>query len=133
MRLVDVCDEPLSRKILYDLLAEREPHQSISHRSMPTWEDHVAFVDSAPYHAWFLIEWDGYLGSIYLTHNDEIGVSLFGKHRGQGYAAKAILLLMRKYPRKRYLANINPANEASIRMFERLGFRHIQNTYELNA
>ena len=29
---------------LYQLLAEREPHESISHRRMPTFSEHVAFV-----------------------------------------------------------------------------------------
>ncbi len=38
--------------------------------------------------------------------------------------------LMEAHPRKKYLANINPANERSIHMFEKLGFKHIQNTYE---
>jgi L-amino acid N-acyltransferase YncA len=40
---------------------------------------------------------------------------------------------MAKHPRPEFLANINPANARSIRMFEKMGFGHIQNTYRLEA
>ena len=30
----------------------------------------------------------------------------------------------------KFIANINPLNTKSIEMFERLGFKHIQNTYK---
>ena len=40
---------------------------------------------------------------------------------------------MKRHPRKRFLANVNPRNKKSIAMFEAMGFRHLQNTYELNS
>ncbi len=45
----------------------------------------------------------------------------------------AVLELIRLHGPRRYLANINPRNDASIAMFQGLGFTHIQNTYELPA
>lgn len=70
------------------------------------------------------------VGTIYLTTLREIGISIFRSHQRQGYAIQAIDLLTAAHPGK-FLANINPKNTASIGMFKKLGFNHIQNTYEL--
>ncbi|KKN77981.1 hypothetical protein LCGC14_0355460 [marine sediment metagenome] len=129
--------------ITYRLLEERTAEQSISHRTMPTWEEHQAFVTSWPYAAWYLVEaWvrcipedrmcprtPTIVGAVYLTKADEIGVFIFKAYQGNNYGSRAVLKLMEAHPRDRYLANINPANERSVNMFEGLGFRHIQNTY----
>lgn len=105
---------------------------NISHKELPTWEKHVAFINSKPYHAWHLLAHDDEIvGSAYLTKQNEIGIFIFKKHRGRGFGKKAIGLLMGLYPRKRYIANINPQNEISLKLFEGLGFRHVQNTYAI--
>lgn len=122
--------DPAIIRVLYDLLAERAPEQSISHRSMPAWRQHVDFVVSEPYTAWYVIEEHAELvGAVYLSKLDEIGISVFRSHRGRGYACDAIHLLMKAHPRDRYLANINPANEASASLFTSLGFKLAQHTY----
>ena len=120
--------------MLFELLTKRDPIANISHKRMPTYDEHREFVRSKPYDAWYLIKTNGeYIGAIYLTNASEIGISLFREHQGKGFGARAVRMLMRKYPsRKRYLANINPRNELSIRFFQKLGFTHIQNTYESN-
>ena len=116
--------------VLYDLLEQRTPEQSISHKAMPTWDDHCAFVRSQPYAAWYLIAvGNATVGAIYLTHQCEIGIAIFHLHKRKGYASAAVKELMRLHPGK-FIANINPRNEASIRFFEGMGFAHIQNTYE---
>ena len=47
MILIDVYDDTLTHAVLlWQLLAERTPEQSISHRGMPTAERHAAFVRS---------------------------------------------------------------------------------------
>jgi cyclase len=109
---------------LYDLLAERTPEQSISHKEMPTYERHLAFVIGSPYYAWYLITTDDtVVGAIYLTRQWEIGIGIFRAHQRRGYARQAIEKLMDLHGRNgRYLANINPANEASIALFRKLGF-----------
>lgn len=114
---------------LYGLLSERGGTENISHRTLPTMEDHVKFVLSRPYAAWYLIiEGGSCFGAIYLTWKDEIGISVFNK-----YSGAAVEELMNLHPRKKYLVNINPSNERLIEMFSGMGFGHIQNTYEFNT
>lgn len=132
MKLVDIYHTPEAARILYRLLEEREPTVNIGHRRMPTWDEHLAFIKSNPYSAWYLIEdTEKFIGAAYLTKANEIGTFIFRAEQGAGFGPRAIRLLMDRHPRPRYLANINPLNERSTRMFERLGFHHIQNTYEL--
>lgn len=116
-------------KFLYDLLAEREPEESISHKTMPTFPEHQQFVKSNPYFAWYLIEvGKEHVGTIYLTRGREIGISILKSHRRKGYAEEAIRQLMERWPGKFY-ANINPANIKSIMMFGKFGFGLVQHTY----
>lgn len=131
MILLNIYNHEEKWKILYELLAEREPIESISHRKMPTLEQHLAFVRSKPYKSWyFVVNQQGEIvGGAYLSRTREIGVSIFRKYRRMGYAKAAISQIMHMYPGK-VLANINPGNEASINLFKKFGFRHIQNTYE---
>jgi RimJ/RimL family protein N-acetyltransferase len=128
--LIDVYTVREASGILFDLLKERTPEQSISHKSMPSMEEHINFVRSVPYRAWFLIqnEANEYAGSCYLTDQYEIGVFIFKKHQQQGYGKEAVEAIMGMY-RGPFLANVNPKNKASAKLFEGLGFTHIQNTF----
>lgn len=129
-------------QFLYRLLEEREPDESITHAKMPTYEEHLAFVRSDPYRAWYIITDRGVeVGSCLLTHNNEIGITIAKEHRRKGYAREALVLLTKladplpasaSVRNGHFIANINPANEASIKLFSKLGFRHIQNTYRLD-
>lgn len=128
---------------LYELLKERTPEQSISHIKMPTFEEHVAFVEHPGYRVWNLIlDGDVVVGSVYLTPRNELGIAIFKAHQRKGYATfafnamnKVWAYMLRKHRNvvggntASFLANINPNNEASIKFFESLGFVHIQNTY----
>ena len=130
MKLVPVGKERKAVDILYTLLCEREPSESISHKSMPTLDEHRRFVQSHPYFFWALIKVDDdYVGSVYITKQREIGIAVLREQRQHGYAKEAIRLAMKKWP-GRFLANINPSNKKSIDLFSKLGFAHIQNTYE---
>jgi RimJ/RimL family protein N-acetyltransferase len=131
-------------KALYELLAERDASQSISHKKMPTWIDHVAFVrDMDPYRGapdkryrnWDLIKDvnGATVGALYLSMRDEIGISIFRLHQRRGYATRAIKQLIAEYGLTVFYANINPANEPSRKMFEKLGFKLVQHTYALEA
>ena len=119
---------------LYDLLKERTPEQSISHKEMPTMQAHQKFVYSQPYFLCNIIkdEEGKSIGSIYLTHQREVGIFIFEKYQRKGYAEQAIKLLMSICP-GRILANVNPENNKSINLFKKLGAKHIQNTYELDG
>lgn len=133
MKLISVYDYEKAEWPLWRLLNERTPDQSISHNAMPMWGDHIDFVNSIPYLSWYFVTLDGIaLGAIYLTHQREIGIGIFTEHQGHGYAKEAIAELMRLHPGP-FLANVNPQNEASIKIFAKFGFVHIQNTYRLEA
>lgn len=116
---------------LYALLQERTPEQSISHRELPTFEQHRKFVGSCPYLVWYVFgNCADYIGSIYLTRQREIGVAVHSAFRRRGYAIEAIRWLAALHPGPFY-ANVNPKNEASIELWRGLGFRLIQYTYAL--
>jgi RimJ/RimL family protein N-acetyltransferase len=146
MRLIDIRSlMPGATDILYEILHEREAEDSvnISHRRMPTFEEHTKFVESHPYEAWYLIEekdiaggWA--VGSIYLTKSprpsvpgNEIGIFIRHNYRGRGLGKMAVQMLMFEHGPREYFANVNPKNFRSIAMFAGLGFGHIQNTYKL--
>lgn len=135
MTLQDVYSQQEPLDVLWRLMKEREPHQNISHKTMPTKEQHRAFFDGKPYMDWRYIMIGGELpgalipvGAIYLTHQREIGIGILKQHRGHGYAKEAIRMLRELHPGP-CLANINPHNKASRRMFEKLGFNLLQVTY----
>lgn len=145
IELVPIGLELDAERILYEMLRERSEEDdafvNISHRALPPWEDHVAYVKSAPYRFWFLIlDADHYVGQIYATRSNEIGIIIMRAHRGKGYGTQAVKAMTSTHeplPGKpgvrsdRWLANINPRNERSIRMFTGLGFTLKQQTYEL--
>jgi RimJ/RimL family protein N-acetyltransferase len=130
MRLTSIYERPDRAQILHQLLEEREPDQNISHKAMPTWDEHVRFVESRPYQAWYFIDDNGIVGACYLSKQNEIGVFVSKQHRGKGYGPWAIEAIMLKHGKRRYLANINPRNARSIELFRNLGFKQIQATYE---
>lgn len=126
---------------LFELLQEREKDESISHKEMPTYLEHIKFVQNNTYAVWNIIfdqSKDDIIGSIYVTNNGEIGISVYKEYRRQGYAKQILKDIVYSY-RKIYpccpdplYANINPANTKSIALFEQAGFKHIQNTYKLD-
>lgn len=120
---------------LYLWLAQRTPEQSISHKTMPCWTMHREFVLKNPYKYWYLIIEDDpsparMVGSIYLTHRQEVGIHIDNAERGKGYGTQALTLL-REHHTGPLLANINPANERSTAFFVKHGAKLIQHTYEL--
>ena len=124
-------DQHLSLSKLYELLKERTPDQSISHKEVPVFPEHRNFFYSIPYMYWYLIVDDGeVVGSVYLTKQREIGIFIFKEYFKKGYALQAINKIIEMHPGK-FLANINPKNEASIKLFEKLGGKLIQHTYEV--
>lgn len=118
---------------LYDLLKQRDPGVNISHKKMPTYAEHVKFVMSKPYSNWYIIQYDDQsIGSIYLSKQSEIGIFLLNDAQGKGIGQQVLKLMLKKHPRSRYLANINPMNKNSIEFFTKNGFKLIQYTYELD-
>lgn len=113
---------------LYGLLAEREPYQNISHKEMPSFQDHVKFVKSKPYKEWFVIydtEQKKRVGSVYLSKNNEIGVFISKDQKRKNFGKKAVLQTMEYFNHvKEIKANIAPTNSSSICFFVNMGFKY---------
>ena len=126
--------EETDYKFLYELLLQRKKIVNISHKKMPTYEEHVKFIESEPYSKWYIIQIDDKkIGSIYLTKENEIGIFVKEDIQRRGIGSNALNELININPGLRYLANINPKNEKSIEFFKKSGFKLIQYTYELNV
>ena len=128
--------KPVSKsdyRFLYDLLMERNPRANISHKKMPTYNEHVSFVSAKPYSKWYVILYRvNKAGSIYLTSQNEIGIFIKKSFQNKQIGNIALRKLIQKNPKKRYLANVNPKNKKSIRFFKNSGFKLIQYTFELS-
>ena len=119
-------------RFLYNLLNERDSKANISHKKMPTYSEHIKFVNSKPYNKWYIIKFKNKkIGSIYLTNQNEIGIFIKKDIQGKNLGRQALSLMIDKNPRKRYLANVNPKNKKSLEFFKNNGFTMIQYTFEL--
>jgi len=128
---------------LYQLLSERRPEANISHKAMPSFTEHEAFVKSKPYDGWWLIVqatprsakeiFYNPVGACYITHMGEIGIQISEGHQRKGYARTALNALIAIHPGPRLLANISPSNPASAALFRSFGFDLIQHTYSLET
>ena len=95
-------------EFLYDLLLQRNPDANISHKKMPTYEEHVNFVKSSPYSKWYIIEVDEErAGSIYLTKQNEIGIHFFKKYEESERYQHVVKKLMLECPEEKFFININ--------------------------
>ena len=117
---------------LYNRLKERESIVNISHKKMPTYTQHMKFIESKPYSKWYIIKFGNKkIGTAYLTRQNEIGIHIIKDMRSKKLGTSVLKILMKKNRRKRYLANINPKNKKSISFFKKNGFELIQHTFEL--
>jgi RimJ/RimL family protein N-acetyltransferase len=139
MKLISVDpDNEAHLRVLYDLLEERPAHANISHKKMPTWQNHCRFVANARVHGGY-VDWcmvqnaAGIVGAVYLTARNEIGIAILREFQGHRYGPDAVVLMMKKHGPRKYLANISPANEHSLSMFQSLGFETIQHTLALET
>lgn len=121
-------------QFLYELLKERPPEANISHRALPTFDEHHAFVRSFPYANWYIIEVDGAMaGSVYATTRQEIGIHIYTPFRRKKLASEAVLWLIHAQDLDRPLANVAPGNLKSHALFTKLGGKVIQHTYLLDG
>lgn len=126
-------------QFLYCLLAARPKNANISHRNMPSFFEHLVFMNNNPYRFWWIImEGKQMVGATYLTFNNEVGVSVVAQHQHQGIAREALKMVLGKcnplpaVPSVRsgnFVAHINPKNKSSISLFKKMGFEHVQSTF----
>lgn len=114
-------------EFLYDLMLERTKNVNIEHDTTPTFSEHVKFIKTKPYYRWLIITRDSEkVGMIYLTKKNEIGIFIKKTYSSKGIGQKALKLLMVKYPKSYYLANVNPKNKNSISFFKKNGFKPLK-------
>jgi len=121
-------EQGMYERLLYKLLEERKPYQNISHKKMPTFVDHVKFVRGKPYKNWCIVQEEDtnqFLGSIYITNQDEIGIFLFDQFQYKGYGKRILNDVFEICPDiPLFKANIAPLNSASLAFFTNNGFKH---------
>ena len=117
---------------LYDLLKNKDSNANISHKKMPSYDEHVEFVMSKPYTNWYIIEYDKKnVGAIYLSKQDEIGISVNNDYEYDQIAKPALKLLMKLNQRKRYLANTSTKDVRSQEFLLKNGFTGLEYVYEM--
>ena len=122
----------LDSEFLYELLLNRNSIENISHKKMPSFEQHLKFLNSKPYKKWYIIiKNQKKIGSIYLSFQNEIGIQILHEFQSERIQKDAVDLLIKKNPQKRFLVNINPKNKKKILFFKKNNFKLIQYTFEL--
>lgn len=117
---------------LYKLLKNKDPSTNISHKKMPSYDEHIEFVMSKPYTNWYIIEYDKKnVGSIYLSKQDEIGISIDNDYEYNKIVRPTLKLLVKLNPRKRYLVNVSPDDIRSQKFLLKNGFTGLEYVYEM--
>ena len=117
---------------LYDLLKNKDPNANISHKKMPSYDEHVKFVMSKPYTNWYIIEYEKKnVGAIYLSKQDEIGISINNDYEYDQIVKPALELLMKLNQRNRYLANTSSKDVRSQEFLLKNGFTGLEYVYEM--
>lgn len=127
-------------ELLYSLMQEREPYQSISHKELPTFDEHCVFVESRPYDSWWVICIDDTpVGAVYAVKDlfakreyIYIGLFVLKQYKRMGLGHAALDWIKYLYPCKDIYANIARHNYDSQDFFESQGFKEISYTYKLN-
>ena len=121
-------------RFLYNQLKERDPKINISHKKMPSYSEHTKFVLSKPYSKWYIIYYKNRkVGNVYLSKMNEIGIFILKTIKVKGLGSLVLEQVLKKNPKTRYLANVNPKNIKSAEFFKKNGFKLIQHTYELTV
>tara|TARA_B100000029_G_scaffold406922_1_gene407675 strand:+ start:2585 stop:3001 length:417 start_codon:yes stop_codon:yes gene_type:complete len=119
-------------RFLYNQLKERDSKINISHKRMPSYSEHTKFVLSKPYSKWYIIYYKNRkVGNVYLSKMNEIGIFILKTIKVKGLGSLVLEQVLKKNPKRRYLANVNPKNVKSAEFFKKNGFKLIQHTYEL--
>ena len=116
-------------------MSERKQFENISHKKLPSYNNHVKFIKSKPYAKWLLIECrEKILGSVYLSKNNEIAIWIKKDIKDYKMKIRKKILeeIITKFTRKKYLTNINPRNKKIINFYKKNGFKLIYSTFQLD-
>lgn len=113
---------------------------SISHRDLPSMEEHKNFVKNNPYRAWFIVKIQNkILGNIYIQYDNSIGFN-FQEEITSKEIEETIELIYSKFkplksiPSKRpdyFFINVNSSNLSLQKKLFSLNYLEIQRTYRI--
>ena len=124
--------------ITYDLLAQRS--HGISHGFTPVFEDHVKFVNSNPYRAWYLVMNNREaIGTFYISKENTIGINVNEINYAQTVAAiinyvknnYSPLPEIKSVRASIFTINVPPTNLSLIKILEKLDKEILQICYAL--
>lgn len=123
---IPVC--PKEAQFLYTLLQQRR--DSISHKQVPSYDEHIAFIENHPYRDWFLIFLrDAPIGSLYLGLDNSVGLHFTEGH--DVYLKSTISMMenllkplppLKSIRSESFFFNIPPGNRRLRRLLESCGY-----------
>lgn len=111
----------------------------ISHKDMPTWNQHVRFVKTNPYRMWFIVKQkDKPVGSFYIKLDNSIGINLIDDYSSSVIEildyikrnikpAQAIPSVVPPF----FYVNLSPLNTTLINQLENKNMQKIQISFKL--
>ena len=140
MQLEDVVPTTEQIEILYDQLKNRI--HNISHKKIPTLEDHKLFIKNNPYRAWYIIKDSNcMIGNIYVQFDNSIGLNC--KNDISEVQIKNIFNLIRSrispleakssVRSGNFFINVASSNKSLQRKLSSIGLEETQRTYILNT
>ncbi len=125
-------------RILYSFLLDRK--YNISHKNIPTYDEHVFFVKNHPYRNWVLVERESKVfGNFYIHTDNSIGINFNQKYIDLfPIIYEMIIKKWKPLPEiqsvrnKNFFVNTSSNNEALISVLKKMGAKHLQSSYILD-
>ncbi len=130
IRLVEEKDIP----ILYEQLKEflETPNASTTGNPLPPFENSKKFVmkylyenENHEYDQWYMVinDEDKIVGNVYINKKNTIAYHIIKKYQKHGFGETSVKLMMKKNPRRVYIAIVNINNESSIEFIKKFKFK----------
>ena len=138
MKFIEINNEITKKNLefLYELLKARK--HSISHKEIPSFDEHSSFVENHPYYKWFIVEKQSSLiGSIYIHNDNSIGIDILDQF--EIFIPDVLKFLEQKYRplpyiksvrSKNFFLNLSPQNKELQDLLISLGYEISQISFE---
>ena len=121
---------------LYKLLKSRE--YCISHKELPSFEEHSNFIKNHPYHKWFIVvNLSNLIGSLYIHKDNSIGLDILKEY--EILIPNVLSFLEKRYKplpyiksvrSKNFFLNLSPQNKRVQDLLISSGYEISQVSYE---
>ena len=127
VKLKEVTED--NAEFLYEMLKERDSTVNVTHQKLPLFNEHLEFIKSKPYDAWYIIEIESkQVGHIYIDNENRIGWFIKIEFKEFGFVIPAFEELKILHKRKNYFGKVNPNNFEAQNLLTKLKFV-LKNTY----